>query len=78
MNDTKNKMDILANREYQYGFVTPIEADTVPKGLSEDVIRTISAKKNEPPFMLEWRLSAYRVWLKMLETAGEPHWAHVQ
>ena len=50
----------LANREYKYGFVTDIDVDAVPKGLNEDVIRTISAKKKEPDFMLEWRLKAYR------------------
>ncbi len=60
----------LANREYKYGFFTDIEADAVPKGLSEEVIRTISAKKNEPAFMLDWRLKAYRHWLTM----EEPRW----
>ena len=50
-------------REYPYGFVTEIEEDSVPAGLSEDVIRTISAKKDEPEWMLEWRLRAYRQWL---------------
>jgi Fe-S cluster assembly protein SufB len=63
----------LVNREYTAGFYTDIEADTVPRGLSEDVVRLISAKKNEPPFMLEWRLKAYRHWLTM----KEPKWAHV-
>ena len=60
----------LANREYKHGFVTDIEADTVPRGLNEDIIRLISAKKNEPEFMLEWRLKAYRHWLTM----EEPRW----
>src|SRR5713226_5820977 len=63
----------LANREYQHGFITEIEADTVPRGLNEDVIRLISAKKNEPRFMLEWRLKAYRHWLTMTE----PRWPNV-
>src|SRR3989454_8419072 len=58
---------------YKYGFVTDIEADVVPPGLSEDVIRLISAKKGEPEWMLEWRLKAYRNWLKM----PEPHWSNV-
>jgi len=58
---------------YKYGFVTDIDADTVPPGLNEDVIRLISAKKGEPPFMLEWRLKAYRHWLTM----EEPRWANV-
>ncbi len=63
----------LVNQPYKYGFVTQIESETIPKGLSEDVVRTISAKKNEPEFMLEFRLKAYRQWLKMTE----PEWAHV-
>jgi len=69
-----NDIQVLANQEYKYGFVTDVEADAVPKGLSEDVIRVISAKKHEPPFMLEWRLKAYRHWLKM----EEPKWANVK
>jgi Fe-S cluster assembly protein SufB len=64
----------LANQEYKYGFVTEIEADTVPRGLSEDVIRLISSKKNEPKFMLDWRLKAYRHWLTM----EEPKWSTVR
>jgi Fe-S cluster assembly protein SufB len=60
-------------REYRWGFVTPIEQETFPKGLSEDVIRMISARKNEPEFMLEWRLAAYRHWI----TQKEPNWASV-
>ncbi len=63
----------FTSREYKYGFQTPIETDVIPKGLSEDVVRLISAKKNEPPFMLEFRLKAYRHWLKMTE----PTWANV-
>src|SRR5512141_210458 len=66
-------IEVLANREYKYGFVTDVEADAVPKGLSEDVIRLISAKKHEPEFMLEWRLKAFRHWLTM----KEPTWPHV-
>src|SRR5712692_7684763 len=64
----------LTNRQYKYGFVTDIEADAVPRGLNEDVIRLISAKKNEPEFMLEWRLKAYRHWLTM----KEPRWQNVR
>ena len=60
--------------EYKYGFVTDIDADEAPKGLNEDTIRFISAKKNEPEWMLEWRLKAYRHWLKM----KEPTWANVK
>jgi Fe-S cluster assembly protein SufB len=63
----------LVNQPYKYGFVTNIEADTIPRGLDEDVIRLISAKKNEPEFMLDFRLKAYRQWLKMVE----PTWPHV-
>src|ERR1700755_867134 len=66
-------IEALVNREYAYGFVTDVETDTVPPGLNEEIIRTISAKKNEPEFMLEWRLKAYRRWLTM----KEPHWGHV-
>ncbi len=66
-------IEALANREYKYGFVTDIEAEVVPRGLNEDIVRTISAKKAEPEWMLEWRLKAYRHWLKMVE----PTWANV-
>src|SRR5881398_2173678 len=66
-------IEALVNREYAYGFVTDVETDTVPAGLNEDIIRTISAKKHEPQFMLDWRLKAYRTWLKM----KEPHWPNV-
>lgn len=57
----------LVNQPYKYGFVTDIESDTIPKGLNEDVVRLISSKKQEPAFMLEFRLKAYRQWLKMTE-----------
>ncbi len=67
--DTQN----LVSDEYKYGFVTEIEEDTVPKGLNEDVIRLISQKKGEPDWMLEWRLKAYRWWLKKTE----PRWANL-
>jgi Fe-S cluster assembly protein SufB len=66
-------IETLANQEYKWGFVTDIDADTVPPGLNEDTIRLISARKNEPEFMLDWRLKAYRHWLKM----KEPTWANV-
>ena len=69
----EDRVETLVNREYKWGFVTDIEADSVPKGLNEDIIRLISAKKGEPEFMLEWRLKAYRGWLKM----SEPHWPNV-
>ncbi|MCM2255532.1 MAG: Fe-S cluster assembly protein SufB [Vicinamibacteria bacterium] len=68
-----DQLQELAAREYQAGFVTDIDSETVPPGLSEDVIRLISAKKGEPEWMLEWRLSAYRHWLQM----KEPTWPNV-
>jgi Fe-S cluster assembly protein SufB len=68
-----NTIETFANQEYKWGFVTEIDADTVPPGLNEDVIRLISKKKNEPAFMLEWRLKAYRHWLTMTE----PTWANI-
>jgi len=66
-------LETLTNREYKYGFVTDVEADSVPPGLNEDVIRLISKKKEEPEFLLEWRLKAYRKWL----TLKEPTWAFI-
>jgi len=67
------ELDARLGREYKEGFYTDIESDTLPPGLNEDVIRALSAKKEEPEFMLEWRLEAYRHWLTMTE----PEWAHV-
>jgi len=69
----QHSVESLVGGEYKYGFVTDIEADAVPPGLSEDVIRLISEKKGEPAFLLEWRLAAYRHWLTM----KEPTWANV-
>jgi Fe-S cluster assembly protein SufB len=66
-------IEALTSQEYKYGFVTDIEADAAPPGLNEDIIRLISSKKNEPAFMLEWRLKAYRHWLTMTE----PTWPNV-
>ncbi|MDY6785108.1 MAG: Fe-S cluster assembly protein SufB [Cyanobacteriota bacterium] len=63
----------LVNQPYKYGFITDIEKDTIARGLNEEVIRAISSKKNEPEFMLEFRLRAYKQWLKM----AEPTWPHV-
>jgi Fe-S cluster assembly protein SufB len=73
MGTSKQNLDELIRKDYEHGFVTDVEADTVPPGLDEDVVRTISAKKGEPEFMLEWRLRAYRHWTTM----REPQWAHV-
>jgi Fe-S cluster assembly protein SufB len=68
----------LAEREYKWGFVTAIEEDRVPKGLNEDIIRFISTKKNEPGFMLEWRLKAYRHWASLEKAQAEPKWANIK
>jgi len=64
----------FATKEYQYGFVTDLDTDVIPKGLSEDIVRMISKKKNEPDWMLEWRLKAYRGWLTM----KNPRWQNVE
>jgi Fe-S cluster assembly protein SufB len=69
----QEQIDQLIEREYAAGFVSDIESDTLPPGLNEEVVRFISAKKNEPEWMLEWRLQAFRVWQEM----DEPEWAHV-
>ena len=74
MSTSTSTIQELANKEYQYGFVTDIESESIPRGLNEDIVRTISAKKNEPEFMLAWRLKAYRHWLTM----KEPAWANVK
>ena len=68
------KIEELANKEYKFGFVTDIEADTIPKGLNEEVVRQLSGKKQEPEWMTEWRLKAYRHWLTM----EEPKWPNVK
>ena len=77
MKTATNTVEDLAQREYKYGFVTDIESDTVAPGLSEEIIRLISAKKNEPEFMLEWRLKGYRYWAKLAKSQAEPKWANV-
>ncbi len=71
--ETVEQVRALAEQKYKYGFVTDIEADTAPKGLSEDIVRFISARKDEPAWMLEWRLKAYRHWCRM----PEPTWSKV-
>src|SRR6266576_114552 len=70
MSTATSTIQELANREYKYGFVTDVEADALPRGLSEDIVRLISVKKKEPDWLLEWRLKAYRYWLTM----EEPRW----
>ena len=64
----------LANREYRYGFVTDVEQESVPRGLNEEIVRLISAKKQEPAWLLDWRLKAFRTWLTM----KEPAWANIK
>ena len=71
--ETVAQVEEATGREYKYGFVTDIEMETAPKGLNEDIVAFISAKKEEPEWLLEWRLKAYRQWLKMVE----PDWAKV-
>ncbi len=78
MSTPAGTLERLANREYPWGFVSDIEADTLPPGLSEDVIRLISARKQEPEFMLQWRLRAYRYWVELERAAGAPRWANVK
>ena len=70
---TSEHLESIIQKEYAPGFITDLEADTLPPGLNEDVIRAISKRKNEPAFMLEWRLKAYAKWL----TLKEPHWAQL-
>src|SRR6185369_93905 len=71
--ETVDKVRLIDVDQYKYGFVTDIESEKAPKGLSEDTVRYISAKKNEPEWMLQWRLDAFRRWLTM----REPTWARV-
>ncbi len=72
-NVTESSVDRFVQGKYRHGFVTDIESDTVLPGLNEDMVRWISARKQEPEWLLEWRLKAYRQWLKM----PQPHWAHL-
>jgi Fe-S cluster assembly protein SufB len=72
MSNSAHDIESLANREYKWGFVTEIDQETIPAGLNEETIRLISRKKNDPDWMVEWRLRAYRRWLEM----EEPHWPH--
>ncbi|RMF58002.1 MAG: Fe-S cluster assembly protein SufB [Calditrichaeota bacterium] len=74
MSNEQETIERQIKSEYKWGFTTDIETETAPKGLNEDIIRFISMKKNEPEWLLEWRLKAYRIWTKM----EEPHWAHVK
>ena len=73
VSETVDQVAEVAEQKYKYGFVTDIDTETAPKGLSEDIVRFISAKKDEPEWLLDWRLKAYRHWLTMTE----PDWAKV-
>ena len=73
MEDSNNIINEVTQNEYKWGFTTDIETETAPKGLSEDTVRFISTKKNEPEWMLEFRLKAYRYWINQ----KEPTWAHL-
>jgi Fe-S cluster assembly protein SufB len=77
MSSTNDAIRELAQQEYKWGFVTDIGEDRAPKGLSEEIIRFISAKKDEPEFMLEWRLKAFRYWLTLEKNQAEPKWANI-
>src|SRR5678809_18846 len=78
MSTNVNTLQNLADREYKWGFVTEVAEERVPKGLNEDVIRVVSAKKNEPEFMLQWRLKAYHHWVSLEKAQAEPKWANVK
>ncbi|HTU01210.1 MAG TPA: hypothetical protein VMG58_05315, partial [Candidatus Sulfotelmatobacter sp.] len=78
MSTSTDTIEALANQEYKYGFETEIEADAAPRGLNEDIIRLISAKKQEPAWLLDWRLKAYRHWASLEATEGAPTWANVK
>jgi len=75
---TVNQIQNLTDKEYKWGFITQIDEDRLPKGLSEDIVRLISAKKNEPEFMLEWRLKAFRYWASLEAEHAEPKWANIK
>ena len=74
MSKDNQVLEAFTSKEYEHGWTINIETDSAPKGLNEEIIRFISAKKNEPEWMLEWRLKAYRHWLKM----EEPNWPNVK
>jgi Fe-S cluster assembly protein SufB len=78
MSTNVNTIRDLAERDYKWGFITAIEEERIPKGLNEDIIRVISAKKHEPEFMLDWRLKAYRHWASLEKAEAEPKWANVK
>ncbi len=78
MSTDVNTIRDLAEREYKWGFISDVESESVPKGLNEESVRLISAKKREPEFMLEWRLKAYRHWASLEKAQAEPKWANIK
>jgi Fe-S cluster assembly protein SufB len=78
MSSDTNKIRELAEREYKWGFTTKIEEERIPRGLSENVVRLIAAKKGEPEFMVDWRLKAYRHWASLEKKQAEPTWANIR
>ena len=74
MSTDNQVLDEFTSKEYEHGWNVNLEVDEAPKGLSEDTVRFISAKKNEPEWLLQWRLDAFRTWMKMTE----PNWANVR
>src|SRR5438270_6802861 len=78
MSTNVNTIRDLAERDYKWGFITDVEEERVPRGLNEDTIRLISAKKNEPEFMLQWRLKAYEYWSSLEKAQAEPKWANIK
>ena len=77
MSSTNDTIRDFAKQDYKWGFVTDIEAERVPRGLNEETIRLISAKKHEPEFMLQWRLKAFRHWATLEQSQAEPKWANI-
>ena len=77
MSTNVNTIRDLAEREYKWGFVSDVESESVPKGLNEDTVRLIAAKKAEPEFMLQWRLKALRHWMSLEKAQAEPKWANI-
>ncbi|HVO62910.1 MAG TPA: Fe-S cluster assembly protein SufB [Terriglobales bacterium] len=78
MSTNVNAIRDLAERDYKWGFITEVEEERIPRGLNEDIIRLISAKKNEPDFMLQWRLKAYEYWASLEKSQAEPKWANIK
>jgi Fe-S cluster assembly protein SufB len=78
MSTETNTIEHLATKDYKYGFVTDVEQETFPKGLNEDIIRLISQKKEEPEWLLEWRLKAYKHWVALEKAGAEPKWANIR